>query len=74
MKKYLSIIFLIIAIILYVVGIYQYSQTESFILLLIPSIIIAIAATLFKSNNKKEKNKIKFEVDKVEIKKEDNNK
>jgi Mn2+/Fe2+ NRAMP family transporter len=77
MKKNLLLIFLIISIILYGIGIYYYSITESFILLLVTSILIAVAVNLFKSYNKKAKNEIKFEVDKVEIqknKKENNEK
>lgn len=70
MKKSLLLVFLIISIILYVVGIYYYSITESFILLLVTSILIAVAVNLFKSYTKKEKNEIKFEVDKVELKKD----
>ena len=70
MKKSLLLVFLIISIIIYGVGIYYYSITESFTLLLITSIIIAVAVSLYKSYNKKENNKIKFEVDKIEINKE----
>ena len=70
MKKSLLLVFLIISIIIYGVGIYYYSITESFTFLLITSIIIAVAVSLYKSYNKKENNKIKFEVDKIEINKE----
>lgn len=70
MKKSLLLVFLIISIIIYGVGIYYYSITKSFTLLLITSIIIAVAVSLYKSYNKKENNKIKFEVDKIEINKE----
>lgn len=74
MKKKLLLVFLIISIVLYGVGIYYYSITESFLLLLATSILIAVAVNLFKSYTKKENNEIKFEVDKVEIKKDDKKK
>lgn len=69
MKKSLLLILLIISIVLYIVGIYFYSITDSFILLLATSILIAIPVNLYKSYTKKEKEEIKFKVDKVELKK-----
>ncbi|MBQ8535308.1 MAG: hypothetical protein IJ463_06455 [Bacilli bacterium] len=69
MKKSLLLILLIISIVLYIVGIYFYSITDSFILLLATSILIAVSVNLYKSYTKKEKEEIKFKVDKVELKK-----
>ena len=69
MKKSLLLILLIISIVLYIVGIYFYSITDSFILLLVTSILIAVSVNLYKSYTKKEKEEIKFKVDKVELKK-----
>ena len=68
MKKNLLLILLIISIVLYIVGIYFYSITDSFIILLATSILIAVSVNLYKSYTKKEKEEIKFKVDKVEIK------
>lgn len=68
MKKNLLLILLIISIVLYIVGIYFYSITDSFILLLITSILIAVSVNLYKSYTKKNKEEIEFKVDKVEIK------
>ena len=59
MKKKLLLVFLIISIVLYGVGIYYYSITESFILLLATSILIAVAVNLFKSYTKKDDKKKK---------------
>ena len=69
MKKSLLLILLIISIISYIVGIYLYSITDSFILLLATSILIAVSVNLYKSYTKKEKEEINFKVDKVELKK-----
>ena len=68
MKKNLLLILLIISIVLYIVGIYFYSITDSFIILLATSILIAVSVNLYNSYTKKEKEEIKFKVDKVEIK------
>lgn len=68
MKKNLLLILLIISIVLYIVGIYFYSITDSFILLLVTSILIAVSVNLYKSYTKKNKEEIEFKVDKVEIK------
>ena len=68
MKKNLLLILLIISIILYIVGIYFYSITDSFIILLVTSILIAVSVNLYKSYTKKNKEEIEFKVDKVEIK------
>lgn len=68
MKKNLLLILLIISIVLYIVGIYFYSITDSFIILLATSILIAVSVNLYKSYAKKNKEEIEFKVDKVEIK------
>lgn len=68
MKKNLLLILLIISIVLYIVGIYFYSITDSFIILLATSILIAVSVNLYKSYTKKNKEEIEFKVDKVEIK------
>lgn len=68
MKKNLLLILLIISIVLYIVGIYFYSITDSFIILLVTSILIAVSVNLYKSYTKKNKEEIEFKVDKVEIK------
>ena len=68
MKKNLLLILLIISIVLYIVGIYFYSITDSFIILLVTSILIAVSVNLYKSYTKKKKEEIEFKVDKVEIK------
>ena len=68
MKKNLLLILLFISIVLYIVGIYFYSITDSFIILLVTSILIAVSVNLYKSYTKKNKEEIEFKVDKVEIK------
>ena len=57
-----------VSIVLYIVGIYFYSITDSFIILLVTSILIAVSVNLYKSYTKKNKEEIEFKVDKVEIK------
>ena len=70
MKKKRLIMFLVLSIVLYFFAIYLYKikMEGSFLILVIASFLIAISSSLFKKNNK-QKNNVEFKIEKVKIKK-----
>lgn len=70
MKKNLVLIILIISITVYLLTLYfckEVKLSDSFIILFVPSLLVAISSSIFEKLNKKKK-KVEFKIEKIRLK------